>query len=139
MRIFLAGAAGTIGRQLVPILLDAGHDITGTTRSTDRGKWLESLGVMPAIVDAYDADAPRTVMVDARPDVVIHQLTDLARGFGPEELAKNSRLREIGTRNLVDAVIAARARRLIAQSGAWLYADGPLPHDEDHPLQNPDP
>jgi nucleoside-diphosphate-sugar epimerase len=68
---------------------------------------------------------------------VIHQLTDLALGFGPEEVAKTGRLREVGTRNLVEAAVAAGTRRLIAQSGAWLYADGPLPHDEGDPLRTP--
>ncbi len=137
MRIFVAGAAGAIGRQLVPMLIGAGHTVIGTTRSNERAGWLESVGAEAAIVDAYEADAVRTAVGDAQPDVVIHQLTDLALGFGAEELAKNSRLREVGTRNLVDAALAAGARRVVAQSGAWLYADGPLPHDETHPLKTP--
>ena len=68
---------------------------------------------------------------------MVHELTDLARGFDAENLASSGRLREVGTRNLVDAAVAAGAGRLVAQSGAWLYADGPLPHDESHPLRNP--
>ena len=68
---------------------------------------------------------------------MVHELTDFARGFDAENLASNGRLREVGTRNLVDGAVAAGAGRLVAQSGAWLYADGPLPHDESHPLRNP--
>jgi len=139
VRIFVAGAAGAIGQQLVPMLLKAGHTVVGTTRSTERADWLKALGAAAVIVDAYDADALRAAIADAQPEVVIHQLTDLAAGFRAEDLAKNSRLRETGTRNLVDATVAAGARRLIAQSGAWLYADGPLPHDESHPLKTPTP
>lgn len=137
MRIFAAGAAGAVGRQLMPMLVEARHSVTGTTRSQGRAAWLQGVGVTPAIVDVYDADALRAAVADVEPEVVIHQLTDLAQGFSAEDLARNSRLREVGTRNLVDAAVAAGARRMIAQSGAWLYADGPLPHDESHPLKTP--
>jgi nucleoside-diphosphate-sugar epimerase len=137
MRVFVAGAAGAIGRQLIPILVGAGHDVVGTTRSPDRAKWLASAGGRPVIVDAYDRDALHAALAEARPDVVVHQLTDLAGGFDAANLASSGRLREVGTRNLVDASVAAGAGRLVAQSGAWLYADGPLPHDESHPLRKP--
>jgi nucleoside-diphosphate-sugar epimerase len=66
--------------------------------------------------------------------VVIHQLTDLASGFDAASLERNARLREVGTANLVDAMLAVPTRRLVAQSIAWLYADGPLPHPEADPL-----
>lgn len=137
MRIFVAGAAGAIGRQLVPMLVEAGHAVTGTTRSDDRVRWLESVGAEAVVLDAYDAEAVRRAVLGTRPEVLIHQLTDLARGFSPEDVAKTGRLREVGTRNLVDAAVASGTRRLIAQSGAWLYGDGPLPHDESHPLRTP--
>jgi nucleoside-diphosphate-sugar epimerase len=137
MRIFVAGAAGAIGRQLVPMLVEAGHAVTGTTRSQERAAWLEGTGAAAVVVDAYDADAVRTAVLDARPEILIHQLTDLALGFGPDDVARTGRLREVGTRNLVDAALAAGTQRLIAQSGAWLYADGPLPHHESHPLRPP--
>ena len=135
MRIFIAGAAGAIGRQLVPMLVQAGHEVTGTTRSNDRAGWLASVGARPVVVDAYDRAALRSAVVDSRPDVVINQLTDLAKGFGAEDLARTGRLREVGTRNLFEAAVAAGARRLVAQSGAWLYAEGPMPHTESHPLR----
>jgi nucleoside-diphosphate-sugar epimerase len=137
VRIFVAGAAGAIGRPLIQMLVEAGHEVTGTTRSAERADWLRGAGVTPAVLDAFDADAVAAAVGAARPEVVIHQLTDLALGFGPEELAKNSRLREIGTRNLVDAAVAVKARWMVAQSGAWLYADGPVPHEETDPLRTP--
>lgn len=137
MRIFVAGAAGAIGRQLVPMLVEAGHAVTGTTRSEARVERLERAGAAGVVVDAYDADAVRAAVLDARPDVLIHQLTDLGLGFGPDDVTRTGRLREVGTRNLVDAALAAGTQRLIAQSGAWLYADGPLPHHESHPLRTP--
>ena len=134
MRIFVAGAAGAIGRQLVPMLIEAGHGVTGTTRSAERAAWLRSQGAHAVVVDVLDADALRVAVLNAAPQVVVHQLTDLAAGFGIEQLRANARLRQVGTRNLMDAALAARAIRMIAQSGAWLYAPGREPHDERDPL-----
>ena len=137
MRIFVAGAAGAVGRQLIPMLVGAGHAVSGTTRSAERAAWLRSAGATPAILDALDEGAVHAAVRDARPEVLIHQLTDLALGFEREDVAKTARLREIGTRHLVAAALAAGSRRFVAQSGAWLYADGPVPHDESHPLRTP--
>jgi nucleoside-diphosphate-sugar epimerase len=138
MRIFLAGASGAIGRRLTPLLLTAGHDVTGTTRSAAKASELKAQGIVPAVVDVFDATALRDAVVGAHPDVVIHQLTDLPDVLNPthlnEVLARNSRLRIEGTPNLIAAALAAGARRLIAQSIAFAYAGAAEPHDENDPL-----
>ena len=138
MNVFLAGAAGAVGRRLVPLLLGAGHAVTGTTRSGETAAELRARGVVPAVVDVYDADALRDAVVGARPEVVIHQLTDLPKVLGADRAGTtfpaNTRLRIEGTRNLVAATRAAGARRLIAQSIAFAYAPGPEPHRESDPL-----
>src|SRR5262245_14213196 len=77
MRVFLAGATGVIGRRLVPLLIADGHEVTGTTRSPERAKALRRTGAKPAIVDVLDALMLEQVVWEARPEVVIHQLTDL--------------------------------------------------------------
>jgi nucleoside-diphosphate-sugar epimerase len=137
-RIFLAGAAGVIGRRLTLLLLAQGHTVWGATRWPDRGELLRGLGAHPVLVDAFDADALAKAVLDAQPEIVIHQLTDLAAihdsAKRPDALARNARIRDEGTRNLVAAARQARARRLIAQSIAWAYAPGVRPYDEDHPL-----
>jgi nucleoside-diphosphate-sugar epimerase len=138
MRIFLAGASGAIGRRLAPLLVAAGHDVTGTTRSADKAEELKKRGVNAVVVDVFDAGALRDAVVAARPDVVIHQLTDLPQVVDSarlrEVLVRNSRLRVEGTANLVAAARAAGVRRLIAQSIAFAYADGPEPHAETDAL-----
>jgi len=138
MQIFLAGASGAIGRRLTPLLIAAGHQVTGTTRSAEKAEALKKQGAQPVVVDVFDAKALREAAVVARPEVVIHQLTDLPQVFDParrgDMLVRNARLRIAGTANLVAAAQAAGARRLIAQSIAFVYADGPEPHAESDPL-----
>ncbi len=77
MRIFLAGATGVIGVPLTPLLLAAGHAVSGTTRSAEKAAGLKTIGVEAIVVDVFDAAALRDAVVGARPEVVIHQLTDL--------------------------------------------------------------
>jgi nucleoside-diphosphate-sugar epimerase len=142
MKVFLAGASGVIGRPLVPLLIKAGHQVTGTTRSRDKARDIEAAGATAAVVDVYDAAALMDAVQAAKPDVVMHQLTDLPDQNDPAEVAasltRNMRIRVEGTPNLIAAAKAAGARRLIAQSLAFVYADGPEPHPETDPLQPDD-
>jgi nucleoside-diphosphate-sugar epimerase len=143
MRIFLAGASGAIGRRLVPLLLQAGHHVTGMTRSATSAADLERAGAASAIVDVYDPPAVMSAMAAAKPDAVMHQLTDLPREFDQARIsasyAANSRIRIEGTRNLIAAAQASGARRLIVQSIAFAYAPGGEPHAETDPLNLDDP
>jgi len=138
MRIFLAGATGVIGRRLTPLLVAGGHSVTGTTRSAEKAGALREQGAQAVVVDVFDRRTLCDAVVAARPEVVIHQLTDLPQVFDParrgDALRRNARLRIEGTANLVAAAQAAGARRLIAQSIAFIYADGPEPHAEGDPL-----
>ncbi len=136
--IFLAGATGAIGRRLVPQLLGAGYAVFGTTRSADKARDLGASGVHPVVVDVFDADALKHAVELVRPDVVIHQLTDLPPSVdsarGADFAARNARIRREGTANLVQAALGASVKRMIAQSIAWAYAAGNEPLDEDAPL-----
>jgi len=138
MKIFLAGAAGAVGKRLVPLLLDAGHHVVGTTRSPTKADALRAVGVEPVVVDVFDVPALSRAVFTARPDVLVHQLTDLPAGLDPARMAegtrRNARMRREGTRNLVAGALAAGAPRLVAQSIAWMYAPGPQPHREEDPL-----
>ena len=89
-RIFLAGAAGAIGNRMIPILRDGGHTAVGTTRSAAKAETLRSLGVEPVLVDVFDAERLSRAMEAARPDVVIHQLTDLPKNLDPRLMADRS-------------------------------------------------
>jgi nucleoside-diphosphate-sugar epimerase len=140
MNIFVAGATGVIGRPLVTLLVRAGHSVTGSTRSAAKAADISALGATPAVVDAFDAAALTQAVAAARPQVVIHQLTDLPDSSDPASMAasraRNSKLRIEGTANLVAAARAAGAKRLVAQSIAFIYAPGLTPHRETDPLMS---
>jgi nucleoside-diphosphate-sugar epimerase len=139
MKVFLAGAAGAIGRQLLPMLLADGHTVWGTTRSPSRADWIRSTGATAVLMDAFDADGVQAAVVKASPEVIVHQLTDLARGFERRDLEANTRLRQVGTRNLVQAALTAGTGRLIAQGAAWLYAPKAAVTGSGEPLVETDP
>jgi nucleoside-diphosphate-sugar epimerase len=138
-RVFLAGASGVVGRPLIKLLKDDGHHVTGIGRSSGSAEAVRALGADYVAVDVFDADALARAIAAARPDVVIHQLTDLPARLEPSLMARaierNARVREEGTRNLVQGALAAGVHRMIAQSIAWLYAPGTPPYTEDDPLE----
>jgi nucleoside-diphosphate-sugar epimerase len=131
MHVLVAGATGAVGRRIVPLLLGRGDRVTGLTRSAARATVLRAAVVDPIVVDVVDGKALTDAVRAATPDVILHQLTDLTG----QDRAANARLRTIGTRNLVDAARAAGTRRIVAQSIAFGYQDGPVPATEDVPLR----
>jgi nucleoside-diphosphate-sugar epimerase len=121
MRIFVAGATGALGAQLVPLLVAAGHDVAGMTRSEAKTARLRALGAEPVVCDVYDAAGLAGAVTRFAPDAVIHALTDLPadRAELPAAAAANARIRREGTRNLLAAARAAGARRILAESIAF--------------------
>lgn len=138
MRIFIAGATGTLGRPVVRRLLARGHELVGLTRSPDRARALSTQGVRGVVGNALDGPGVQALVADARPDQVLHLLTALPPD-GPtrkRHLAQTNELRTTGTRHLVEAAIRAGATRLVAESFVSVY--GAVPADrrvsEDEPL-----
>ncbi len=139
MRVLVAGATGAIGRPLLPRLMAAGHDVTGLTRSAERADALRAQGVSCLVVDALDAPALRAAVLAAEPEVVVNQLTALPRRIDPRHYAQalepTSRLRREAAPVLAAAAAEAGARRIIAQSVAFMLApEGPWVRDEDAPI-----
>ena len=138
MRVFVAGATGAIGRQLVPRLVAAGHEVHGMTRSESKQAMLYELGAVPVVADALDPHQVAEAVGRARPDVIVHQLTAIPGRFDPRHLdrdfALTNRLRTEGTDHLLSAGQAMGVRRFVAQSvGAWSYVrtGGPVKSEED--------
>jgi len=129
MRVFLAGGTGAIGVPLIRQLTAAGHQVTALTRSDANRSMLRALGATPAVADALDARALHRVVAEAQPTDVIHELTALPKG-GPRrarEIEPTNRLRIEGTRNLIDAAVSVRAKRIVV--GSFAIFRGTTPAD----------
>ena len=127
MKVFVAGAAGAVGKQLVPQLIASGYEVVAMTRTPQHTGALSKMGAEPVVVDAFDRAAVIDAVQRARPEIVIHQLTALTgvKNYAKfdQEFALTNRLRTEGTDHLLAGAQAAGTRRFIAQSyGNWNYA-----------------
>ena len=138
MKVFVAGATGALGKQLVPRLVAAGHEVTGMTRSPQKIETLHDLGARAAVADALDADAVAQAVAEAEPEVIVHQLTALSASLDlrhfERDFAQTNRLRTEGTDILLSAARAVGTRRFVAQSFAGWPAErsgGPVKTEDD--------
>jgi len=126
MRVFVAGATGAIGKQLVPRLVEAGHEVHGMTRSESKQAMLHELGAVPVVADALDPDQVAEAVARARPDVIVHQLTAIPEKLDlrhfDRDFALTARLRTEGTDHLLSAGQAVGVQRFVAQSNFASYA-----------------
>ncbi len=145
MRVFVAGATGAIGQQLLPRLAAAGHDVVGLTRKESNRALLEELGATPVVADALDPDQIAEAVGSTRPNVIVHQLTAIGavdmRRFD-RDFALTNRLRTEGTDHLLSAAHAVGVRRFVAQGvgsyAAYARTGGPVKAEED-PLDDDPP
>ena len=145
MKVFVAGATGALGKQLVPQLVAAGHDVTGMTRTSSKQDLVRSLGAKPVVADALDPDQVARVVAEAEPEAIVHQLTAISADTNPKHFdrgfAQTNRLRTEGTDHLLAAAKAVGAKRFLVQSFAgWPFAHtgGPV-KSEDDPLDESPP
>ena len=122
MRIVVAGATGVIGIRLLPLLIADGHNILALTRTATKVEVLQGLGAQGIVCDVYDSAKLRDLVVSFAPQVVVHQVTDLADDPALIDNAANARARTEGTANLLAASAAAGATGFLAQSIAWELA-----------------
>ena len=136
MKVFVAGASGVIGRQLVPLLVDAGHEVHGMTRNKSKRGLLEALGAVPVVADALDPDQVAEAVGTARPDVIVHQLTAIG-AVNTRRMEKSfeatNRLRIDGTDHLLSAGQAVGVKKFVAQGHVMSYArtGGPVKSEDD--------
>jgi 2-alkyl-3-oxoalkanoate reductase len=149
MKVFVAGATGAIGRQLVPQLVARGHEVVGMTRSASKQDLVRSLGARPVVADALDPDAVAQAVAAAEPEVIVHQLTALSGPMSIRDARRpdravavtmTNRLRTEATDHLLAAGRAVGARRFVAQSIAVLRfaRTGRQVYTEDDPVDPED-
>ncbi len=144
MRVFVAGATGAIGSRLVPLLVEAGHQVTGMTRSSKKAEQVRGAGATPAVADALDREAVMRAVKAAAPEAIVHELTAIPDNLDirhfDREFEITNRLRTKGLDNLIAAGREVGCRRIVAQSyAAWAYAreGGPVKTEEDRVDPNP--
>ena len=141
MKVFIAGATGAIGHQLVPMLVEKGHEVVATTRTPEKAAALRAMGAEPVVVDALDREAVVDAVVRAAPEAVVHQATALTGVFNLKHFSRTfeqtNRLRTLGTNHLLEGARAAGARRFVAQGFAgWPYTSyGPGLKTEEAPFE----
>ena len=145
MRVFVVGATGVVGQQLVPLLVSTGHEVIATTRSSDKIDHLREQGVQPVLLDVLDPAATLAAVKSAEPEAIVHQATALSalnmdvRRFD-RMFALTNRLRTEGTVNLIAGAEAAGMAQFVAQSyTGWPFAtgDGPVKTEADPLEQHP--
>jgi nucleoside-diphosphate-sugar epimerase len=138
MRIFVAGATSSVGRRLIPALVEQGHEVTGMTRSRTKSGAIEATGARPVVADVFDRASVLAALGAASPEVVVHQLSALTPGFKMRTFARHfevtNQLRREGTANIVAGAKAAGTARMVAQSFVgWTLArvGGPVKTEDD--------
>src|ERR687896_106931 len=143
MKVFVAGASGALGVQLVPQLVAAGHEVVAMTRTPSKQDGLRALGARPVVADALNPDAVASVVAEAEPEVIVHQLTALSGKMSARDMRRpdrspmgkmTNRLRTEATDHLLAAGRAVGARRFVAQSfGAFRFtgSGGPVQSEAD--------
>jgi nucleoside-diphosphate-sugar epimerase len=140
MRIFVAGATGALGHQLVPRLVARGHDVVAMTRTESKQDAIRRLGATPVVADALNPDDVARAVAQAEPDVIVHELTALPDDLDPRHFDRDfeltNRLRTEGTDHLLSAGRAIGIQRFVAQSYAgWPFArTGPAVKTEEDEL-----
>ena len=144
MQIFLAGATGAVGQQLLPRLAARGHEVTGMTRSESKQELVRELGGRPVVADALDAESVAQAVARAEPEVIVHQLTAIPHALDfrhfARDFAQTNRLRTEGTDHLLAAGRAVGVRRFVAQSYApaiFARVGGPVKAEDDPVDDNP--
>jgi uncharacterized protein YbjT (DUF2867 family) len=121
VRVFVAGATGVLGVRVAPLLVEAGHEVVGLTRTPEKAATLRGVGVAPVVADVYDAGAIERALAATKPDALLNLLTDLPDDPAQigERMPANNRIRREGSRNLLRAAQGAGVERVVAESVAW--------------------
>jgi nucleoside-diphosphate-sugar epimerase len=144
MRVFVAGATGAVGRELVPALISAGHTVAGLTRSIAKAETIKRMGAQPVVADVFDAPSIRQAFIAFQPEIVIHEMTGLGGMTDythfDRSFAATNRLRTEGTDLLLLAAREVGVRRFVAQSFCgWPFARSGGAIKSESETLDPDP
>jgi nucleoside-diphosphate-sugar epimerase len=122
---FVTGGTGALGVPTVARLRADGHTVRALARSADSAAAVQAAGAEPVPASLFDRDALTNAVRGA--DAILHLATRIAPPAAARRSAawrENDRIRMEGTRNLVDAALAAGVGVVVYPSFAPVYADG---------------
>jgi nucleoside-diphosphate-sugar epimerase len=137
LKIAVIGATGVLGRQVLPRLVEHGHDVRAIVRKPAEVKRLQRMGIDAMLGDILDPDSLGPATLDC--EAAMHLATAIPKPGQPQDWSTNDRIRREGTQNFVDACQKNDVRRYVQQSITLLYGDhGAQIIDEETDFQ-PDP
>lgn len=121
MRVFVVGATGVLGRQVLPRLVERGHSVAAVARRAADVARLRRLGVDAYNGDILDAESLGEPLVGC--DCALHLATAIPAPGPQMDWSRNDSIRREGTSNLLAAASAQGVRRYVQQSITFLYGD----------------
>jgi len=104
--------------------VEAGHEVRGTARGSEKAELLRLLGAEPVEVDLFDPDAVRAAV--AVSEAVVHfatKIPPIMRMRWKGAWRENDRLRMLASKHLVDAAVAAGAQVFVYESITFVYGE----------------
>jgi len=141
MKVFVTGAAGFIGSNLVDRLLAAGHEVVGYDNLiTGQERFLAPAGASGAFrfVEGDVLDQPRLAASMAGCDLVVHLAANADLRFGLEHPHRDVEQNAIGTFKTLEAMRIAGIRRIAFSSTGSIYGEPelfPTPENVAFPIQ----
>ncbi len=125
MRLFIAGATGVLGRNLIPLLLQQGHIIRALVRTPQHAQRLQGSGIEIVLGDLLAENMPEQLIRFVQDcDAVLHLATAIpSEPTAPEAWHVNTQLRTTGTRLLLQAALASGTSYYVQQSIVMAYPD----------------
>jgi dihydroflavonol-4-reductase len=117
--VAVTGASGHLGANLVRALLADGRRVRALVHRSSKG--IDGLPVEVVRGDVLDQESLKAAFANV--DVVYHLAAKISAGWAPV-----AQIREVnigGTRNVVEACLGARVRRLVHVSSIHAFAPGP--------------
>ena len=116
MKALVTGSTGFIGSHLVDELLNSGYRVKALIRKTSNTKYLENKPVETTIGDITD---PKSLVKATKDTDVVFHVAAIASEWGP--MKKFMDINTNGTKNIVQACVENKIRRIIHMSSCAVY------------------
>ena len=124
VRVVVSGGTGVIGRAAVRSLVAAGHEVDVLSRSAANADLIDAMGARPRAGDLFDVATLENLYAGA--DAAVNLASRVPVGYSAARSSawrRHDALRTTAVANVVAAAQTAGVRRVVQESGTYLYAD----------------